>query len=255
QVRSPERAQAELDEVHALAEEEKQAQTGGFADLAVPWIRRLLIIGIGLAVVQQLTGINSVMYYGSQLLQEAGFSANAAIILNILNGVASVSGITVAILVMNRINRRAMLLFGYFFITAAHLLIGFSALLLAPGLFRAYMILLFVIMFVFIMQGTAGPLVWLMLAEIFPLEMRGFAIGISVLILWITNFFVGLFFPSVVAALGISSTFFIFAVIGALSFVFILTMVPETRGRTLEQLEAQFRQKYGEGSPQPARVK
>ena len=255
QVRSPERAQAELDEVHALAEEEKQAQTGGFADLAVPWIRRLLIIGIGLAVVQQLTGINSVMYYGSQLLQEAGFSANAAIILNILNGVASVSGITVAILVMNRINRRAMLLFGYFFITAAHLLIGLSALLLAPGLFRAYMILLFVIMFVFIMQGTAGPLVWLMLAEIFPLEMRGFAIGISVLILWITNFFVGLFFPSVVAALGISSTFFIFAVIGALSFVFILTMVPETRGKTLEQLEAQFRQKYGEGSPQPARVK
>ena len=255
QVRSPERAQAELDEVHALAEEEKQAQTGGFADLAVPWIRRLLIIGIGLAVVQQLTGINSVMYYGSQLLQEAGFSANAAIILNILNGVASVSGITVAILVMNRINRRAMLLFGYFFITAAHLLIGFSALLLAPGLFRAYMILLFVIMFVFIMQGTAGPLVWLMLAEIFPLEMRGFAIGISVLILWITNFFVGLLFPSVVAALGISSTFFIFAVIGALSFVFILTMVPETRGKTLEQLEAQFRQKYGEGSPQPARVR
>ncbi len=243
QVRSPERAQAELDEVHALAEEEKRAQTGGFADLAVPWIRRLLIIGIGLAVVQQLTGINSVMYYGSQLLQEAGFSANAAIILNILNGVASVSGITVAILVMNRINRRAMLLFGYFFITAAHLLIGLSALLLAPGLFRAYMILLFVIMFVFIMQGTAGPLVWLMLAEIFPLEMRGFAIGISVLILWITNFFVGLFFPSVVAAIGISSTFFIFAVIGALSFVFILTMVPETRGKTLEQLAAQSRQK------------
>jgi sugar porter (SP) family MFS transporter len=255
QVRSPERAQAELDEVHALAEEEKQAHTGGFKDLAVPWIRRLLLIGIGLAVVQQLTGINSVMYYGSQLLQEAGFSANAAIILNILNGVASVSGITVAILVMNRINRRAMLLFGYFFITTAHLLIGLSALLLAPGLFRAYMILLFVIKFVFIMQGTAGPLVWLMLAEIFPLEMRGFAIGISVLILWITNFFVGLFFPSVVAALGISSTFFIFAVIGALSFVFILTMVPETRGRTLEQLEAQFRQKYGEGSPQPARVR
>jgi MFS transporter, SP family, major inositol transporter len=258
QVRSPERAEAELAEVHALAEEEEKAHMGGFADLAVPWIRRLLIIGIGLAVVQQLTGINSVMYYGSQLLQEAGFSANAAIILNILNGVASVSGITVAILVMNRIDRRVMLLFGYFGITTAHLLIGLSSLLLAPGLFRAYMILLFVIMFVFIMQGTAGPLVWLMLAEIFPLEMRGFAIGISVLILWITNFFVGLFFPSVVAAFGISSTFFMFAVIGALSFVFIWTMVPETRGRTLEQLEEQFREKFGEaagsGTPEAARA-
>jgi MFS transporter, SP family, major inositol transporter len=256
QVRSPERAEAELAEVHHLAEEEEQEQMGGLADLAVPWIRRLLIIGIGLAIVQQLTGINSIMYYGTRLLGEAGFSANAAIILNILNGVASVSGITVALLVMNRINRRTMLLFGYFGIMTAHLLIGLSSLLLAPGFFRAYMILLFVILFVFIMQGTAGPLVWLMLSEIFPLEMRGFAIGISVLILWITNFFVGLFFPSVVAAFGISATFFIFAVIGALSLVFIWTMVPETRGRTLEQLEEQFREKFGEGgSTSPATVR
>jgi major inositol transporter-like SP family MFS transporter len=130
QVRSPERAEAELAEVHQLAEEEQKAHLGGFKDLAVPWIRRLLVIGIGLAIVQQLTGINSVMYYGSQLLQEAGFSTNAAVILNILNGVASVSGITVAILVMNRINRRTMLLFGFAGITVAHLLIGLSSLTL-----------------------------------------------------------------------------------------------------------------------------
>ena len=94
-----------------------------------------------------------------------------------------------------------MLLSGYFGITTAHLLIGLSSLLLAPGLFRAYMILLFVIVFAFIMQGTARPLVWLMLSEIFPLEMRGFAIGISVFLLWVTNFFVGLFFPTLVADL------------------------------------------------------
>ena len=177
--------------------------------------------------------------------------------LNILNGVASVSGITVAILVMNRINRRTMLLFGFVGITVAHLLIGLSSLTLPEGLFRAYMILLFVIIFVFIMQGTAGPLVWLMLAEIFPLEMRGFAIGISVFLLWVTNFFVGLFFPSLVAGVGISSTFFLFAAIGVISVVFIYTMVPETRGKTLEQLEEQFRGKFGQGrsgSPQAARV-
>jgi major inositol transporter-like SP family MFS transporter len=76
--------------------------------------------------------------------------------------------------------------------------------------------------------------------------------------LWITNFFVGLFFPSLVAGIGISSTFFLFAAIGVLSILFIWSMVPETRGRTLEQLEEQFRQKFGEagtGSPQAARVK
>jgi MFS transporter, SP family, major inositol transporter len=121
-------------------------------------------------------------------------------------------------------------------------LIGLSSLLLAPGIFRAYVILFFVVTFVFIMQGTLGPLVWLMLSEIFPLEMRGFGIGIAVFLLWITNFLVTLFFPTLVAGIGISYTFFVFAVIGALSFVFVWMMVPETRGRSLEELEEQFRQ-------------
>jgi sugar porter (SP) family MFS transporter len=241
QVRSPERAEAELAEVHHLAEEEKEATPGGFADLAVPWIRRLLFIGIGIAIVQQLTGINSVMYYGTQLLQEAGFSNNAAIILNILNGVFSIAGLTVGLLLMNRVNRRPMLIFGLIGTTTSHLLIGLSSLLLAPGLFRAYMIMLFVITFVFIMQGTLGPLAWLMLSEIFPLEIRGFAIGLSVFLLWITNFFVGLFFPSMVAAFGITTTFFLFAAVGLLSILFVKTFVPETRGRSLEQLEEEFR--------------
>jgi len=241
QVRSPERAEAELAEVHELAEEEREAHAGGWANLAVPWIRRLLFIGIGLAVVQQLTGINSVMYYGTQLLEEAGFSDSAAIILNILNGVFSISGLLVGLALMNRVNRRPMLLFGFIGTTSAHLLIGLSSLLLPEGLFRAYAILFFVVTFVFIMQGTIGPLVWLMLAEIFPLEMRGFGIGIAVFLLWITNFFVGLFFPTLVAGIGISYTFFLFAAVGVISIIFVKTMVPETRGRSLEQLEEDFR--------------
>jgi major inositol transporter-like SP family MFS transporter len=244
QVRSPERAQAELAEVHALAEEEKEAHIGGWADLAVPWIRRILIIGIGLAVVQQLTGINSIMYYGTQLLQEAGFSANGALIANTANGLFSLLGIITGLYLMNRVDRRPMLLFGFIGTTTAHILIGVSSLVLPEGTLRAYTILLFVVLFVFIMQGTIGPLVWLMLAEIFPLKLRGFGLGVCVFLLWITNFFVGLAFPPFVDALGISATFFVFAVLGAISIAFVKTMVPETRGRSLEQLEDEFRIKY-----------
>jgi hypothetical protein len=134
-----------------------------------------------------------------------------------------------------------MLLFGFIGTTSAHLLIGISSLTLPEGLLRAYVILFFVVTFVFIMQGTIGPLVWLMLAEIFPLEMRGFAIGLSVFLLWTTNFFVGLFFPTLVAGIGISYTFFLFAAVGVISIIFVKTMVPETRGRSLEQLEEDFR--------------
>lgn len=244
QVRSAERAEAEMAEVHALAEEERAAQTGGASDLGVRWIRRLILIGIGLGVFQQFTGINSVMYYGTQLLTESGFSTSGAIIANTLNGLFSVLGITVGLLLMNRINRRTMLLGGFALTTTFHVLVGLSALLLPDGTAKAYFILVFVVLFVFSMQGTIGPLVWLMLAEIFPLKIRSFAIGLCVFMLWIANAVVALGFPGVVAALGIAPTFFIFAGLGVLALVFIKTQVPETRGRSLEQLEDQFREQY-----------
>ena len=244
QVRTDERAVAEMAEVHALAEEERLSQTGGAADLSVRWIRRLIFIGVGLGVFQQFTGINSVMYYGTQLLSDAGFSDSAAIIANTLNGLFSVLGITVGLLIMNKVNRRTMLIAGFGLTTFFHLLVGLSALLLPDGTAKAYFILVFVVLFVFCMQGTIGPLVWLMLAEIFPLKIRSFAIGVCVFMLWLANAVVALAFPPVVEALGIAPTFFIFVGLGILALIFIVTQVPETRGRSLEELEAGFRREY-----------
>jgi major inositol transporter-like SP family MFS transporter len=245
QVRSPQRAEAEMAEVHLLAEEEKESQTGGFADLGIRWIRRLVLIGIGLGAFQQFTGINSVMYYGTQLLQDAGFSNSAAIAANTLNGLFSVIGVSVGIALINRIDRRKLLLVGFSLTTTFHLLVGLSAVLIpdsSPA--KAYIILVFVVLFVFSMQGTIGPLVWLMLAEIFPLKIRSFAIGICIFMLWITNGVVALLFPPVVEALGIAPTFFIFVGLGLLAIWFIATQVPETRGKSLEELEDHFRELY-----------
>jgi sugar porter (SP) family MFS transporter len=246
QVRSPERAAAEMAEVHALAEEEKEAQTGGWADLAVPWIRRLLLIGIGLGVFQQFTGINSIMYYGSQLLQDAGFAADAAILGNTLFGLASVLGIGVGIMVMNKINRRTMLLGGFALTTFFHLLVGLSALLIPDdNPVKPYVILTFAVLFVFSMQGTIGPLVWLLLAEIFPLKIRSFAMGVCVFCLWIANASVAFGFPPLVDEVGIAPTFFVFAGLGVAAILFIATTVPETRGMTLEQFEDSFKAAHG----------
>ncbi|ABG95689.1 MULTISPECIES: sugar porter family MFS transporter [Rhodococcus] len=244
QVRSPERARAELEEVRALAEEEKLSQTGGAADLSVKWIRRLIFIGVGLGVFQQATGINSVMYYGTQLLGDAGFSSNAAIVANTLNGLFSVLGVLTGVALINRIDRRKMLIGGFTLTTTFHVLVGLSAFLLPDGTLKAYLILTFVVLFVFSMQATIGPLVWLMLSEIFPLKIRSFAIGVCIFALWIANAVVALLFPPVVTALGIGATFFIFAGLGVLALVFIKTQVPETRGRSLEELEDQFRHDY-----------
>jgi MFS transporter, SP family, major inositol transporter len=245
QLRADKRAEAEMAEVHALAEEEKEAQTGGWADLAVPWIRRLIIVGIGLGVFQQCTGINSIMYYGTQLLKDAGFSDTAAPLANTLNGLFSVLGITVGILLMNRIDRRKMLLGGFTLTTLFHVLVGLSALLLPDGTVKAYLILVFVVLFVFSMQGTIGPLVWLLLSEIFPLKIRSFAMGVCVFMLWIANAVVAFGFPPMVSAIGISSSFFIFAGLGVMALIFIAKMVPETRGRSLEEFEDEMRAAHG----------
>ncbi|WP_026534295.1 sugar porter family MFS transporter [Arthrobacter sp. H14] len=246
QVRSPERAEAEMAEVHALAEEEKQSQTGGWADLGVPWIRRLIFIGIGLGIFQQLTGINSIMYYGTQLLERAGFSGDAAIIFNTLNGLFSVLGITVGIMLINKIDRRKMLLGGFMLTTTFHILVGLSSTLLPESTFKSYLILVFVVAFVFCMQGTLGPLVWLLLSEIFPLKIRSFAMGVCVFALWIANAIVAFAFPPTVAALGIGSTFFIFAAVGLVAILFVYKMVPETRNKTLEEFEDDFRFQYSQ---------
>ncbi|WP_349436966.1 sugar porter family MFS transporter [Pararhizobium sp. A13] len=252
QIRGPARAEAEMAEIYMLAKEEKDAQMGGWADLTVPWIRRLLLIGIGLGVFQQLTGINSIMYYGTQLLQDAGFSSKGAILANTLNGLFSVVGVWVGIIVMNKIDRRVMLLGGFALITAFHLLVGLSSLLMPDIGMKPYVILLFVVGFVFSMQGTIGPLVWLLLAEIFPLKIRSFAMGVCVFMLWIANAVVAFAFPPVVEALGIAPTFFIFAILGVLALIFTATMVPETRGKTLEEFEDEARMRYAGELGEPA---
>lgn len=128
QVRDEERARAEIAEVEVLAGQEAAVEHGGWADLAVPWVRRIVLVGCGLAVAQQPTGINSVMYYGTQLLKEAGFSDSAALMANIANGVLAVVGSAICLfLVIDRMSRRALIVRGFVATTTVHGLIVVAA--------------------------------------------------------------------------------------------------------------------------------
>lgn len=237
-IRSPERAEAEMADVKHLTDEEKETMPTTWGALRNKWILRILLVGIGLGVAQQLTGINSIMYYGQSVLVEAGFDSNAALIANIAPGVIAVVGGIIALSMMQRVNRRTTLLIGFTLTTICHFLIGIASLALPVGNpMRPFVILFLVVAFVGSMQTFLNIAVWVMLSEIFPLYIRGFAIGISIFCLWIANAFLGLFFPTLVAAVGITGTFFLFGVLGILALVFIYTQVPETRGRTLEALE------------------
>ncbi|GHB83387.1 major myo-inositol transporter IolT [Streptomyces umbrinus] len=245
QVRSQQRAEAELSEVSALAVKDDQAKLGGWHDMrSTPWVRRLMFIGFGIAIVQQITGVNTIMYYGTQILTDAGFAADSALTANIANGVISVLATFVGIWLLGRVNRRPMLMTGQIGTTSALLMIGIFSLALPSGDVRAYAVLAMTVTFLAFQQGAISPVTWLMLSEIFPMRMRAFGMGVAAVVLWLTNFAIGLVFPSLVSGIGISATFFLFVVAGVFSITFVKLYVPETRGRTLENLETELRARY-----------
>ncbi|MER6140530.1 sugar porter family MFS transporter [Streptomyces sparsogenes] len=245
QVRSQARAEAELSEVSALAAKDGQERLGGWQDMkATPWVRKLMFIGFGIAIVQQITGVNTIMYYGTQILTDAGFASDSALTANIANGVISVLATFVGIWLLGRVNRRPMLMTGQLGTTGALLLIGVFSLVLPSGEGRAFAVLAMTITFLAFQQGAISPVTWLMLSEIFPMRMRGFGMGVAAVVLWLTNFVIGLVFPSLVSGIGISNTFFLFVVAGVFSLTFVKLYVPETKGRSLETLEAELRARF-----------
>ena len=238
-VRSDERAEAELTELTANTRAEHQRHELGWrAIFSNKNLVRILLIGIGVGIAQQLTGINSIMYFGQTVLVESGFDESAALIANIAPGVIAVIGAIIALSMMDRFDRRKTLITGFTLTTISHLLIGAASMVLPVGNpIRPYVILVLVVIFVGSMQTFLNVAVWVYLSEIFPLHMRGFGMGLSVFMLWITNGFLSLYFLTLVEGVGITGTFFLFAAVGAIALFFVWKWVPETRGRTLEALE------------------
>jgi len=231
--------------VSALAVKDEQEKLGGWQDMkSTPWVRKLMFVGFGIAIVQQITGVNTIMYYGTQILTDAGFAADSALTANIANGVISVLATFVGIWLLGRVARRPMLMAGQMGTTAALLLIGVFSLVLPSGDGRAYAVLAMTVTFLAFQQGAISPVTWLMLSEIFPMRMRGFGMGVAAVVLWLTNFVIGLVFPSLVDGIGISNTFFLFVLAGLFSLAFVKLYVPETKGRTLETLEAELKARY-----------
>ncbi|WP_265037869.1 MFS transporter [Pseudomonas sp. B21-054] len=130
-----------------------------------------------------------------------------------------------------------MMLLGFTGTTLSLLLIGLVSVFVDPSVTRAMLILGAMAMFLASMQGLIGPAFWVLLAEIFPMRIRGGCMGMAIAAFWLTNVMIGMFFPSLVATIGIGQTFFVFVGAGLLSLTFVAVWVPETRGSTLEEIE------------------
>ena len=228
---------AEVAEEESSIRESLKAASAGPEALRTPQVRVALFIGISLAVLQQVTGINTVIYYGPQIFQMAGISSNSASILaETLVGTVNCLMTLIAIFFVDRVGRKPLLYAGLtgMFVALAALAYAFSQAHLSGSLSTIALgsMMLYVGCFAF----SLGPIVWLLISEIFPLPARSFGMSVSTLANWVGNFAVSQFFLTMLHDLGTPLTFGIYAALCVVTIVFVRAMVPETKRELLEDV-------------------
>ena len=223
-------AEREMREIAATVGKESSAR---WRDVLAPGIAPILVIGVVLAVLQQWCGINVIFNYAEEIYRGAGYSINGTLFNIVITGATNVAFTLPAFALVDRFGRRGMMLGGFAGVGISHTLLGLAYFLGLKGL--PVLVLTMATLGCFSM--TLGPVTWVLIAEIFPNRVRGQAVSISVSALWIACFLLTFTFPLLNSGLGAAGTFWLYAGICFAGFVFVLLRVPETKGKSLEQLE------------------
>ena len=210
------------------------AATSDYSLLRSRRYRPILWVGVLIAVFQQITGINAILYYAPVIFEQTGLDTTNSLLQTIGIGVVNVLSVLLAISLVDRVGRKRLLLLG-------SLLMGIS--LLAVSLcfyyeyFANYLVLLFMVLYVGAFGCTLGAVTWVYLSEVFPNRIRGLAMSVATLALWLADFVVTYAFPIMNERWGTSATLLTYAFFCVLSFGYVLTKVPETKGKSLEEIE------------------
>jgi SP family galactose:H+ symporter-like MFS transporter len=237
-IRNTSDVDAEMREIHESLEQ----QGGGFAELIGPLVRPALIVGVGLAIFQQITGINTVIYYAPTIFEFAGFkSASVSILATVGVGVVNVVMTVVAMRLLDRVGRRPLLLIGLIGMVVSLGVLGLAFTLPNLSAVLGWVAAVCLMMYVGSFAIGLGPVFWLLISEIYPLKIRGLAMSMATLANWGANLVVALTFLTMIHALGRAPTFWGYGVLGIAAWLFAYFLVPETKGRTLEEIEAHWR--------------
>ena len=223
-------------EVQAI-EEALSQEEGRWSELFTSGYGRALTVGILLAVLGQLSGINAIIYYAPEIFKAAGAGTEAAFAQTVVLGTVNLLFTFVAIWLVDRAGRRPLLIAGTSIQVVSQLLIGLMFYRHEQGL----LLLGSIVMFTGAFALAMGPIPWIVNSEIFPTKLRGRAMSLAIVLLWLADFIVTQTFPRLREAIGPANTFWTYAVFSLASAVFVFTMVPETKGRTLEEIEALWR--------------
>ncbi len=231
-------ARSELAEIKdAVAHE-----TGSLRQLLVPGMRIVLVIGIVLAVLQQVTGINVFLYFGTEIFKKMGSGTNAALLQTVIVGAVNLTFTIIAIWTVDKIGRKPLMLIGSTGMGISLFAMGLAAYAQTTGLW----ILLFILGYIACFALSVGPVVWVILSEIFPTRIRGRAMAIATVCLWVANYLVSQTFPMMdenpwlVATFHRGFPFWLYGAFCIMMLVFVWAFVPETKGKTLEEIERRW---------------
>lgn len=237
-------AQTKFDEIQASLSAAHHAPK--LSDVLAPKtvFRPIVWVGIGLASFQQLVGINIVFYYGAVMWQSAGFKESDALLINVLNGAASIVACFIATALVDRVGRKPLLLVGSIgmAVTLGILAVIFSTAGTVNGTLtltgaQGPIALVAAVLYSMLFNTSWGPVMWIMLGEMFPNQLRGSGLAVSGLAQWMSNFGITMTFPLMLTGIGLGGAYGFYTVCAVISIFFILKFVQETKGKELEEME------------------
>jgi sugar porter (SP) family MFS transporter len=236
-VDDPDTIDRELEEIKDSIDE----QPGAWSELLQPVVKAALVVGVGLAILQQVTGINTVIYYAPTIVEFTGVDSSAGSILAAVGvGVINVAMTVVALRLLDRAGRRTLLMVGVSGMVISLFALGLAFVGGGGSTLSSVVAIVSLMAYVASFAISLGPIFWLLNAEIYPLSVRSKAAGIGTMANWTFNFIVSLTFLLLIEALGRPGAFWFYGAIGILTLVFCWKLVPETKGKRLEEIEALF---------------
>lgn len=214
--------------------ESLKTQQGSFSDLLKPGLRIALIIGVLLSIFSQVTGINVIMYYAPEIFKATGDGSSSALLQTVLVGGINVLMTIIAIKYVDKLGRKKLLLIGSIGMAVCLALIGLA---FYAGMSSGYWVLIGILLYISFFAISLGPLTFVVVAEIFPNHIRGRAMSVAIFFLWLSVYIVSQTFPMLLESIGTAWTFWIYMVMSVLAFIFVWNLVPETKEKSLEEIQ------------------